>query len=101
MMKRKKIQGQELVLVEHLNRLERNGFRDFDKPSKRAYHKGKIESNEQSKEGGQPDQLVEKGGVPDRVKSFQEINSGEDHTRPQLGFAKPILSRPRKEQNLT
>ena len=45
--------------------------------------------------------LVEKGGVPDRVKSFQEINSGEDHTRPQLGFAKPIQNRPRKEQNLT
>ena len=26
----------------------------FDKSHKRAYQKGKIESNEQSKEGGQP-----------------------------------------------
>ena len=34
--------------------LESNDFRDFDKPRKRAHQKGKIESNEQSKEGGQP-----------------------------------------------
>ena len=34
--------------------LERNYCCDFDKPRKRACQKGKIESNEQSKEGGQP-----------------------------------------------
>ena len=47
-------QGQERILVEHFDGLERNDFCDFDKPRKRAYPKGKIESNEQSKEGGQP-----------------------------------------------
>ena len=31
--------------------LERSDFCDFDKPRKRAYQKGKIESNKQSKEG--------------------------------------------------
>ena len=33
---------------------KRTTFVIFDKPHKRAYQKGKIESNEQSKEGGQP-----------------------------------------------
>ena len=51
---RKKVQGQERILAEHLEGLERNDFCDFEKPRKRAYQKGKIESNEQSKEGGQP-----------------------------------------------
>ena len=39
--------------MKHLDELERNDFCDFDKPHKRVYQKGKIESNEQSKEGGQ------------------------------------------------
>ena len=50
----RKAQGQERILAEHLGGLERNDFCDFDKPPKHAYQKGKIESNEQSKEGGQP-----------------------------------------------
>ena len=40
--------------AEHLDGLEKNDFCDFDKPQKRAYQKEKIESNEQTKEGGQP-----------------------------------------------
>ena len=42
--------------MEHLDGLERNDFGDFDKPCKRAYQKAKMESNEQSKEGGQPNE---------------------------------------------
>ena len=34
--------------------LKRDDFCDFDKLRKRAYQKGKIESNERSKKGGQP-----------------------------------------------
>ena len=45
----------------HLNGLKRNDFCDFDKPCKCAYQKGKIESNEQSKEGGQPKSVCGKG----------------------------------------
>ena len=51
---KRKVQGQERSLAEHLDGLERNHFCDFDKQHKRAYQKGKIESNEQSKKGGQP-----------------------------------------------
>ena len=54
MKRERKEQGQERILAEHLDGIERNGFCDFDKPRKRAYQKGKVESIEQSKEGGQP-----------------------------------------------
>ena len=40
-------------------------------------------------------EFVEKGGVPDSVKSFREINSSED--RP--GLVKPIRNGLNKEQN--
>ena len=40
--------------MEYLDGLEMSKFCDFDKPCKRAYQKGKIESNKQSKEIGQP-----------------------------------------------
>ena len=54
MKRERKVQGQERILAEHLDGLERNDFCDFDKPRKRACQKGKIESNKQSKERGQP-----------------------------------------------
>ena len=33
--------------------------------------------------------FVEKGGMPDRVKSFREINSGENCSRSRPGFVNP------------
>ena len=44
--------------------------------------------------------FVEKGGMPDRVKSFREINSRQDRPRARPGFVKPIRNGLRKEQNL-
>ena len=44
--------------------------------------------------------FVEKGGMPDRVKSFREIDSGEDRWRSRPGFVKPIRDGLRKVQNL-
>ena len=35
-------------------------------------------------------QFMEKGGMPDRVKSFQEINSRKDRPRAWPEFVKPI-----------
>ena len=70
----REVQGQERILVEHLNGLEKNDFGDFDKPRKRAYQKGKIEFNEQRREASR-NEFVEKGGMPDRVKSFKKIDS--------------------------
>ena len=53
-MKREKSTGPSTDPCGTLDGLERNDFCDFEKPQKRAYQKGKIESNEQSKEGRQP-----------------------------------------------
>ena len=47
-----------------------------------------------------PNELTEKGGMPDRVKSFREINNREDRLRSRPGFVKPIRNGLRKEQNL-
>ena len=66
-MKREKSTGPRTDPCKHLDGLERSGFYDFDKPHKRAYQKGKIESNEQSKEGGQPKLVCGKG--PDARQS--------------------------------
>ena len=41
----RKVQGQERILAEHLDGLERSNFCDFDKPHKHACQKAKIESN--------------------------------------------------------
>ena len=45
-------------------------------------------------------QFVEKGGMPDKVKSFREIDSRRDRCRAWPGFVKPIRNELRKEQNL-
>ena len=73
----RKVQGKERILTEHLDRLERNNFCDFDKPRKRAYQKEKIESNEQRREASRNKFMVQ-GRMPDRVKSFQETNSRQN-----------------------
>ena len=44
--------------------------------------------------------FVENGGMPDRVKSFREIDSRENRPRARPGFVKPIQNGLRKEQNL-
>ena len=45
-------------------------------------------------------EFVEKGRMPDRVKSFREINSRQDRPRAWPGFVKPIRNGLRKVQNL-
>ena len=44
--------------------------------------------------------IVEKSGVPDRVKSFREIDSREDRPRARPVFVKPIRNGLRKKHNL-
>ena len=45
-------------------------------------------------------EFVEKGRMPDRVKSFGEIDSRQDRPRARPGFVKPILNGLRKIPNL-
>ena len=43
---------------------------------------------------------MEKGEMPDRVKSLREINSREDRSRARHEFVKPIRDALRKIKNL-
>ena len=45
-------------------------------------------------------EIVEKGRMRDRVESFREINSREDHPRARPGFVKLILNGLKKIKNL-
>ena len=45
-------------------------------------------------------EFMEKGGMPDRVESFREIDSRDHRLRARPGFVKPIQDGLRKEQNL-
>ena len=45
-------------------------------------------------------QFVEKGRMPDRVKSFEEIDSKENRPRARPGFVEPTRKGLRKVQNL-
>ena len=45
-------------------------------------------------------EFVEKGGMPDRVKRFREIDSIENCPRARPGFVKPIRNGLRKVKNL-
>ena len=45
-------------------------------------------------------EFMKKGGMPDRVKSFREIDSRQDRPRARPGFVKPIRNGLRKVQNL-
>ena len=58
---REKSTGQKWVITEHIDGLEMSDFCEFEKPRKRAYQKEKIESNKQSKEGGEPKLVCGKG----------------------------------------
>ena len=62
--------------------------------------KERLSPRSKARRKASQNQFVEKGGMPDRVKSFGEIDSREDFPRARPGFVKPIRNGLRKEQNL-
>ena len=65
-------------------------FCDFDKPQKRAYQKGKMESNEQSKEGDQSKSVCGKrAGCQTESKAFEKSIVDRIVRDPGLGFLNP------------
>ena len=65
---------------------DRNGTtRDFDKSCKRACQKGRLSPASKARRETSRNEFVEKGGVPDRVESFREINDRQDRV-PGLGL---------------
>ena len=65
-----------------------------------AIRKERLRSTSKARREASRNEFVEKGGMPDRVKSFREIDSRQDRPRAWSGFVKPIQNGLRKEQNL-
>ena len=62
--------------------------------------KEKLSSTSKARREASRSKFVEKGGMPDRLKSFREIDSREDRSRTRPEFVKLIRNGSRKEQNL-
>ena len=55
-----------------------------------SIRKERLSATNKERREASRNKFVEKDGMPDRVKSFTEIDSGEDRPRAQSGFVKPI-----------
>ena len=62
--------------------------------------KKRLSPSSKAKREASRNEFVKKGGMPDRVKSFTEIDSRPDRPRARPEFVKPIRNGLRKEQNL-
>ena len=62
--------------------------------------KERLSPTSKAKREANRNEFMEKGGMPDRVKSFREIDSKENRPRARPGFVKPIANGLRKVQNL-
>ena len=62
--------------------------------------KKQLSPTSKAKREASQNNFVEKGGMPDRVESFREIDSRENCLRARPGFVKPIRNGLRKVQNL-
>ena len=73
-------------------KLRTGKFCYFQKPRKRPCQKEKVESNEQTKEGGSRNMFLKKGWMPDRVKSLKKVDRSKNRLGARLGFVKAIRS---------
>ena len=62
--------------------------------------KERLSPTSEARREASQNQFVKKGGIPDRVKSFREINGRQNRPRARPGFVKPIRNGLRKIQNL-
>ena len=61
---------------------------------------GRLSPTSKARREASRNEFVKKGRMPDRVKSFREIDSRENRPRDRPGFVKPIRNGLRKIQNL-
>ena len=62
--------------------------------------KERLSPTSKARREASQNEFMEKGEMPDSVKSFGEINRRENHPKARPGFVEPIRNGPRKEQNL-
>ena len=65
-----------------------------------SVRKKRLSATSKARREASRNEFVEKGGMPDRVKSFREIDSREDRSKTRPGFVKLIRNGLKKEQNL-
>ena len=62
--------------------------------------KERLSPTSKARREASQNQFMKKGGMPDRVKGFREVDSRENRPRAQPGFVKLIQNGLRKKQNL-
>ena len=65
-----------------------------------SIRKEKLSPTSKARREASQNEFMEKDGMPDRVKSFREINSRQDRWRARPGFVKPMQNGLKKAQNL-
>ena len=65
-----------------------------------SIRKERLSPTSKARRKASRNEFMEKGGMPDRVDRFREIDSSEDRPRARPGFVKSIQNGLRKEQNL-
>ena len=72
----------------------------FINHSSAPIRKEKLSPTSKARREASRNEFMEKGGMPDRVKSFREVESRQDRLRARPGFVKPIQDGMKKVQNL-
>ena len=62
--------------------------------------KERLSPTSKARREASQNEFMEKGGMPERVKSFRKIDSRQDRPRARPGFVKPIRNGLRKIKNL-
>ena len=65
-----------------------------------AIRKERLSPTSKARREASRNEFVEKGRMPDRVKSFGEIDGSKNRPRAQSGLVKPIRNGLRKEWSL-
>ena len=99
-MKREKNAGPRTDPCGKLDGLERNDFVILKNYASAPIRKERLSPTSKARREASRKKFVEKGGMPERVKSFREIVSRENRPRARSGFVKPIRNGLRKVQNL-
>ena len=62
----------------------------LENPASAPIRKERLSPTSKARREASRNEFMEKGGMPDRVKSFREIDSRENRPRARSGFVKRI-----------
>ena len=100
LMKREKYRAKNRSLQNTSTDLKEAAFVTLINHRSAPIRKERLSPTSKARREASRNKFVEKGGMPDKVKSFREIDGRQDRPRARPGFVKPIRNGLRKEQNL-